>query len=262
MSSKRVLYSLLFLLALWQQQLSFAQEVATQIAVGHANHLDTYLSPEKYRGVEIRFISEVLKTKVMFQHEGDMSFTHNRAKNADEISGHYDFTFAMMHKWSWYDDKLTLRVGGMADFWLGFAYNTRNTNNPAQGYASLAIGPQIMASYKLSAIMKQPERKFLKFLSTITVNYQMRMPWLGMMFSPNYGQSYYEIFSRGNYDHNIVFTSLATFQMRQQVSFDIPLKNRTFLRIGYISDIRQAKPNNLKQHQYYNAATIGVVIRK
>ena len=260
MSSKRVLYSLLFLLALWQH--SFAQEVATQIAVGHANHLDTYLSPEKYRGVEIRFISEVLRTKVMFQHEGDMSFTHNRAKNADEISGHYDFTFAMMHKWSWCDDKLTLRVGGMANLWLGFAYNTRNTNNPAQGYSSLAIGPQIMASYKLSAIMKQPERKFLKFLSTITVNYQMRMPWLGMMFSPNYGQSYYEIFSRGNYDHNIVFTSLATFQMRQQVSLDIPLKNRASLRVGYISDIRQAKPNNLKQHQYYNAATIGVVIRK
>ena len=260
MSSRRVLYSLFFLLAFWQH--SFAQEVATQIAIGHANHLDTYLSPEKYRGIEIRFISEVLKTKVMFQHEGDMSFTSNRANNADEISGHYDFTFAMMHKWSWCDNKMTLRVGGMADLWLGFAYNTRNTNNPAQGYASLAVGPQIMVSYKLSAIMKKPERRFLKFLSTITVNYQMRMPWLGLMFSPNYGQSYYEIFSRGNYDHNIVFTSLATFQMRQQVSFDIPLKNRTSLRIGYISDIRQAKPNNLKQHQYYNAATIGVVIRK
>ena len=260
MSSKRFIYSLLFLLAFWQS--SFAQEVATQIAIGHANHLDTYLSPEKYRGTEIRFISEVLKTKVMFQHEGDISFTHNRANNADEISGHYDFTYAMMHKWSWCDEKLTLRVGGMADFWLGFAYNTRNTNNPAQGYASLAVGPQVMASYKLSAIIKQPERRFLKFLSTITVNYQMRMPWLGMMFSPNYGQSYYEIFSRGNYDHNIVFTSLATFQMRQQVSLDIPLKNRISLRIGYISDIRQAKPNNLKQHQYYNAATIGVVVRK
>ena len=93
MSSKRFLYSLLFVLASWQY--SFAQEVATQIAVGHANHLDTYLSPEKYRGTEIRFISEVLKNKVMFQHEGDISFTSNRANNADEISGHYNFTFAI-----------------------------------------------------------------------------------------------------------------------------------------------------------------------
>ena len=110
--------------------------------------------------------------------------------------------------------------------------------------------------------MKQPEKRFLKFLSTITVNYQMRMPWLGMMFSPNYGQSYYEIFNRGNYDHNVMAYSFCPLQLRQQLAIDISVAGRTSLRIGYLNDIRQAKPNNLKQHHYYNAATIGVVIKK
>ncbi len=240
-----------------------AQEVASQLGIGGANILDTYLSPEKYRGTEMRFISEVLKEKTMLQHEGSLSVTSNRANKADEISGHYDFTFALMKKWSFCDDNLAVRVGGMADFWLGFTYNTRtSSNNPAQGYLSLAVGPNVMASYKLKALTESSDSWLMRFLSKVTVNYQMRMPWLGLMFSPNYGQSYYEIFSQGNYDHNVVFTSLATFQMRQQLSFDIHLKNRTSLRVGYLCDIRQAKPNNLKQHQYYNAAIIGVVIRK
>lgn len=259
--NSRILYSLLFLLALCSR--TYAQDVATQFAVGQSDYLDTYLSPEKYRGPEFRFVSEVLRKNTMLQHEGAIAYTHNRSRKAHELSGHYDFTFALMKSWSFANENLTVRVGGMADFWLGFTYNTRNSaNNPAQGYASLAIGPNVMASYKLADLIKSPSSGFAKFLSTLTVNYQMRMPWLGLMFSPAYGQSYYEIFSQGNYDHNIVFTSLATFQMRQQVSIDIPIKNRTSLRIGYLSDIRQAKPNSLKQHIYYNAATIGVVIKK
>lgn len=232
--------------------------VSTQIAIGSANVLDTYLSPEKYRGMEYRFVSDVVRhsdkhpTTYQLTHEGAIGYTHNRSKNAHALTGHYDFAFAMMHDWSLMQDKLKLHAGGMADLNLGFNYNTRNSaNNPAQGYASLQIGPNVMAQYEITLFRKK-----------MFLGYQARLPIAGIMFSPNYGQSYYEMFSENNYDNNVVFHAFKTFQIRQQLSLDIPVAKRTAIRIAYINDIRQTKPNNLKQHHYYNAGSIGFVINK
>lgn len=235
-----------------------AQEVATQLALGGADYLDTYLSPEKYRGFEGRFISEVLRDSrkrplsYSLTHEGMIATTDNRAGTASELSGSYDFAYSMMYRTSLLDGKLRLLIGGMVNYNLGFTYNTRNSsNNPAQGYMSLGIGPNVMLRYDLPLWGK-----------TFLINWEARMPFVGLMFSPNYGQSYYEIFNRGDYDHNIVFTSLAVPQLRHHLSVDVPLTERCALRVGYLGDYRQAKPNNLRQHHYYNAATIGIVIKK
>lgn len=262
---KKVSTFLLFILFAFTSQLS-AQErtVSTQVSIGHLNQLDTYISNEKYRGTEWRFISEVLKDNAKrpfthtLTHEGAISNTHNRADNANEISGHYNFAYALMKKWNYVlpsssnNSNLVFRAGLFANIDLGFCYNTRTSaNNPAQGYASLNIGPQIMVHYD-----------FPLWNKVFRITYETRVPFIGLMFSPNYGQSYYEIFNEGNYDHNVVFTSIGTFQMRHQISLDIPIAKRTSLRLGYLGDIRQAKPNNLKQHQWYNAVAVGVTIKK
>ena len=237
---------------------SSAQEVATQLAFGSADYLDTYLSPEKYRGFEVRFISEVKRDSrkrpvtYLLTHEGAFSTTHNRSQTANELSGSYDFTYSMTYRTRLADGKMHLYIGGMADYSLGFTYNTRNSsNNPAQGYMSLGIGPHLMLRYGLSLWGK-----------TFPITWEARMPFLGVMFSPNYGQSYYEIFNQGNYDHNVVSTTLAVPQLRHHLSVDVPLTARYALRVGYLGDYRQAKPNNLRQHHYYNAATVGLVITK
>lgn len=233
--------------------------VATQMSVGKADVLDTYLSPEKYKGVEWRFVSEVRRDSRKHEnvtyaltHEGAFAYIHNRVGNGHEYVGHYDFSYAVLRKWSVADGRLHLYAGPMLDAMVGFNYNSRNgSNNPAQGYLTGALGVHGAASYELKLFGK-----------SMTLGYEMRMPMAGLMFSPNYGQSYYEIFNRGDYDHNIVIFSVSPFQIRQQLTADVLISPNTSLRLGYISDIRQAKPNNLKQHHYGNAVVIGVVIRK
>ena len=82
-----------------------------------------------------------------------------------------------------------------------------------------------------------------------------------MMFSPNYGQSYYEIFNRGNYDHHCVPTTFgATPSFRQMLTIDFRLMHATW-RIGYLGTIEQTSVNSLKTHTYTHSLVIGVVKR-
>ena len=147
---------------------------------------------------------------------------------------------------------LTLRAGFMSDLYAGFAYNMHNSaNNPAQGYASLSIGGAAMGTYRLKIGEK-----------TIPITYEVRVPMIGIMFSPAYGQSYYEMFNNGNYDNNIVVTSIAVPQLRHQLSAEYPVGKQINIRIGYLGDYRQSKPNDLKQHTYTNSLLIGFTLRK
>ena len=85
------------------------------------------------------------------------------------------------------------------------------------------------------------------------------MPFVGLMFSPNYGQSYYEIFSLGHYDHNVCFTWPGNAPcFSQLLSADIPLGAGT-LRVAYRCDIRQSHVNSLKSHTWSNLFMIGFV---
>lgn len=231
-------------------------ERTTAIAVGATNTLDTYLSPLEYKGTNLRFISSTLRGNgktawdKQFTHEGELCVTHNRADNADAIAGHYDFAFAMMHRWQLLDNRLTLRVGGMAELFVGFAYNMRNAaNNPAQAYASLAVGAAGTASYNVRIGSY-----------SFPVSYEVRLPLLGAMFSPAYGQSYYEIFSRGEYDHNVVLTTVGTPCLRHQLTVSVPMgkSGRTAFKVGYLGDVRQATPNHLKQHTYSHSVVLGI----
>lgn len=234
---------------------------ALMLGIGRTNILDTYLSPEKYRGTDVRFLSHTRREKdstcIVHQllHEGNIAFADNRSGNGGEIEGGYTFAYSLLRKWQWNvgNSHLRLLAGGTAELNVGFLYNTRGSNNPAQARLSLHLKPTIAADFNFRLFKRQQQ--------PFTLRYEASAPLCGLMFSPNYGQSYYEIFSRGNYDHNCVPTTfVATPSIRQMLTLDVHALHTTW-RIGYLGDWRQAQVNNLKQHTYTNALVIGIVRR-
>lgn len=232
-----------------------ARYYSRMFAIGNVNILDTYLSPEKYDGAELRYVYQdnrptrwIGVTQTM-THQGIFVMASNRADNNDEAGGYYDFQYVLRYNWQ-VADHLTLAAGGGIGATLGFLYNMRNSNNPAQARAALNLMPSVAATYDFSWRH-----------ADFRLNYEATAPLIGVMFSPNYGQSYYEIFEKGDNDHNIVATTITTTpSLRHILTLDIrPTRKwkRTWFRIGYMGDYQQTKVNNLKYHQYSNLLILG-----
>ena len=228
---------------------------STMIGAGYANVFDTYLSPLEYKGPEVRFILENMRmTRLMggnvsAQHlfQVNFDYTKNPAKSVKSYSGIINWSYAL-HYHKQYNERLKFLFGPMIDVNGGVIYNQRNSNNPAQAKAYASVGASAMAIYKFH-IGRSP----------LTLRYQANLPLMGVMFSPEYGESYYEIFSLKNGGKNVLFTSLHNMpSLRQLLTLDFPVKNST-IRIGYVCDIQQSKVNNLKSHTYSHDFMIGVV---
>nr|WP_313980737.1 DUF3316 domain-containing protein [uncultured Prevotella sp.] len=226
------------------------------LGMGAANTLDTYLSPEEYTGTELRYISHSVRengTKLSRElvHQAQILSVRNRRENNNELGGFYNFQYNWQYalgQWNIGKGELHLKAGGGVDTRLGFLYNMRNSNNPAQAYAQVNIAPNAVAAYRFRL-------RNLPF----QLRYEVQVPLLGLAFSPNYGQSYYEIFTRDNYDHNLVVTTPASApSLRQLLTLDFTVRHTTF-RIGYLGDYQQAKINQLRQHVWSNLFVFGIV---
>lgn len=227
------------------------------IGIGGTNVLDTYLSQEHFSGTGLSFVATVerkrpqRKWSTLMEHEANLSLVHDRADSRKELEGAYNFYWGKLYNWQLLDNRLTLQAGGVANASLGFIYNTANSNNPAQARAHLNIMPTGVAAYR-----------FTLFNKPMVARYELNLPLAGIMFSPNYGQSYYEIFNRGDNDHNVVLTSFACApEWRQMLTLDANLTGSWALRIGYLGNYQQYHVNHLKQHVYTHRFLIGFTRR-
>ena len=256
MKTKRLVFlaGLVFLACRMMAQESTSAHI---IGIGNTNILDTYLSQEKYKGAGLTYlyIRERVKPEKhwsnVIEHELDISHADDRSSTTSELEASYNLYWGRYRSWCLFDDRLRLQAGGLVNGTLGFIYQMSNSNNPAQARVALNLMPSAIATYD-----------FRMWKKRFNVRYELNVPLLGVMFSPNYGQSYYEIFSLGNYDHNVVpttFISAPTF--RQQLSLDWHVGEHFTLRFGYLGNYQQAAVNNLKQHVYTHRFVIGFVKR-
>ncbi len=231
-----------------------AQNRTHMLGIGTSRVLDTYLTPEHFSGTGFTYLfvrdnapSDTLRRWTnTYQHEMDFSNTEDRSGNTGLIEGTYHFYWARYYNIAPVKD-LRLQVGAAANASIGFLYNMTSSNNPAQARASLNLMPSATATYQFR-IHKQ----------RFTARYELNLPLVGLMFSPNYGQSYYEIFQLGNYDHNVVpttFVSAPTF--RQMATIDWHYSAHWALRVGYLGNYQQSRVNNLKNHIYSHRLMIG-----
>ena len=228
---------------------------SVMIGAGHNNTFETYLSPLEYKGPEVRFAYETMRmTRLMDGNVSAQNLLQLHASYTENIS-QTNHTYGGLVNWSYalhYQFRpakgLKILFGPMLDLNAGVVYNRRNSNNPAQAKAYGGLGASGMLIWKFR-IRNYP----------MTVRYQANLPLLGVMFSPEFGESYYEIFSLGNGGRNVVFTSLHNNpSLRQLLTLDFPVGN-TVMRVGYVCDLQQAKVNNLKSHTYSHDFMIGVV---
>jgi len=226
---------------------------STMLGFGSTNILDTYLSAEHFNGGGFSFITTIERQRpenrwsTLMAHEANLSSAKDRTESREELEGAYNFYWGKLYSWHLLDDHLKLQAGGLVNASLGFIYNTSNGNNPAQARAHLNVMPTSVATYQFNLWHK-----------TFTARYELALPLCGIMFSPNYGQSYYEIFSLGNYDHNIVPTTFVSApEWRHMLTLDIRLWRSATLRIGYLGNMQQSKVNDLRQHIYSHRLLIG-----
>lgn len=228
---------------------------SAMFGAGAANVMDSYLSPYNYKGMNMRLVRETMRMtklcngKVSNQTLMDfnLSYLENRTNTAEEWAG--GIRYGIGWHYHFRDVGRFGLLGGLSVAGnLGGIYNTRNGNNPAQAKVDVTINASAMVLYGLTLCGKE-----------VQMRYQVSAPFAGVAFSPNYGQSYYEIFSLGHYDANVVFAHIGNMpSMRHLLTADIPL-GRHVLRVGYMGQFDQSTFNNLRYHSYTHNFLVGYV---
>ncbi len=219
---------------------------STLFGVGSMILTDTYLSPLEYNGLSLSLFYERLNAtsyfngKLLLQQQFflQVASTDNPISNAITYYGNIDY-----HLNGFYPILKTksfrLLAGPGADLSIGGVYNVRNSNNPAQLKTSINLNASLLALYNFKQLV---------------FRWQMTTPLMGAFFSPEYGQSYYEMFVLGNKSGIIHFATPANQRgLRNYITVDYPISKVT-LRAGYLRNYYRTETNNLitsiSSHQF------------
>lgn len=230
---------------------------STTFGLTGINALDTYLSGYDYTGGGLYMQHENFRDartgsyrwKFQTMFNGTLGYTTQGSNGEIVAMGSYSWggyhTFAD-------GNRLKLLAGAQIQLEGGALYVPGNGNNPVAAKLRTAVAASGMAIYS-----------FPVFKSEWTARLQLDIPLAGVMFAPEFGQSYYEIFGLGHADGIVAFTHpFNSPSWRHILTLDIPLRWRshsTTLRVAYTGDIYQSDINGVRCHIYRHALSLGFV---
>ncbi|MGM9804454.1 MAG: DUF3316 domain-containing protein [Muribaculaceae bacterium] len=225
------------------------------IGAGSSSILDTYLSSITNRGWHVRMEYERLQAMrfdperwIMQLDAGvDYDNVNNPAGNHTTHSLMVDFRWGMMRRFSDVGVRgLQLALGGTTQLRGGAIYKPSNSNNLVSAKIHWSVGITGMASYPVR-VLSVP----------VTLRCQAVLPVAGVFFSPQYGETYYEIYI-GNHSGLAHFGWWGNrFDMMGLFTADMHL-GRTVLRVGYRTNISTSWVNNLNTHIFTHEAVLGL----
>lgn len=230
---------------------------STLFGVGSINNLDTYLNGYDHKGGALYLQHENFRDartgsyRWKFQTLFNGSLGYATQGNNSELSALVSYSWGGYHPFA-IGKRLKLLAGVQIQLESGALYIPSNGNNPVAAKLRTALAASGMAIYHIPVKMND-----------WVARAQLDIPLAGVMFAPEYGQSYYEIFGLGHTDGIIAFTHpLNCPSWRYNLSLDIPLRwkrHSTTLRIAYTGDIFQSDINDIRCHIYRHAFTLGFV---
>lgn len=226
-------------------------ERCTLHGISLLNNLDTYLSGYNYTGAGYYFNHENLRNAHTGNYNWKYLTTFSATLGYTKQQSNSQFTLLASRYWSGYhpfrvSNRLQLWTGAQIQLAGGALYVPANGNNMVSVKMRTALAATGIAIYRL------PVRQH-----TIDLRYRIDIPLAGIMFSPEFGQSYYEIFGLGNTHGVIKFAHpLNSPSWQHTLSADIPIGNNT-LRIAYTANLYQSKVNSLRTHIYNHSFAIG-----
>lgn len=224
------------------------------LEIGGRHALSTYLSPLSYRGWNAALTGDWRKAMpscpdhllMHFNASASLSRMLNPYGNALMIGFDAAFNWGM----SWrhvFESKLQVEAGADVGIDGGALYLLRNGNNPVSALASagLALRAGISRPFRIGRL-------------PIVVSDHVRLPSLNVFFSPQYGETYYEIYL-GNH------SGLAhcgwwgnNFRIDNLLAVDLDF-GRTAMRIGYRFNAYTSWVCNLNTHIFTHSFVIGII---
>ncbi len=224
-----------------QPQTYALQTSSTILGVSSMRLLDNYISPLPYDGSELNLthidrryirpetalLSSMSRTRVQFGR------AYNPARTALVLAGGLNYTWGMYYHFRPVS-RLQILAGGSADADLAVKYLTRNVNNPIN--VDLATNLNLSAAF----IYDLPLGR-----RSLRLQAELESPWIGCMFAPEQGSSYYEIFDLGAKGRFVHFSSFHNkLALRQDYFVELPFAHSCW-RVGFHCSLMKWTANGL-----------------
>ncbi len=222
--------------------------------VGRSSVLDTYLTPIVYSGPHIAlgysatqatgFAPDrwVRQLAVGVDYAPAENPVGNRTLHALMVEGRW----SLMRRWQGWSPGVRLLLGGNTRLRGGAVYNPSGSNNVVSARIHWSVGAAGMIVWN-TRLGRAP----------LTVSYALSLPLIGAYFSPEYDESYYEIYL-GNRRHLAHFGWWGNrFDIDHSLSVDFHL-GATTLRVGYRGSNERSWASNIDTRLTTHALVIGV----